>query len=150
MILKYVHSAGREIEKEHEEEEIQVPEVEEEEVEKTEEVEKAEEESLVAEEKETQATEEVKEAKEEEKTYEEYPDLLKVKDIAKIFNVSYWTVLRWAKKGEFGAFKQGKEWFFLKEELTDWFRSKRKDSKDLRFKDREEAKNLARWRNLPF
>lgn len=43
--------------------------------------------------------------------------LLKVPDIMGLFRVSYWTVLRWARKGQFGAFKQGKSWYFPKDQV---------------------------------
>jgi len=34
-----------------------------------------------------------------------------VREVQGIFDVSYWTVLRWAKAGRFGAIKVG-EWHF--------------------------------------
>ena len=44
-------------------------------------------------------------------------ELLKVRDLEAIFRVSYWTVLRWARMGQFGAFKQGKSWYFPESEV---------------------------------
>jgi len=46
-------------------------------------------------------------------------ELLKVPDLEAIFRVSYWTVLRWARAGQFGAFKQGKSWYFPKGEVNE-------------------------------
>ena len=40
----------------------------------------------------------------------------KSEEVQAIFNVSYWTVLRWAKAGRFGAIKIG-SWYFLVEEV---------------------------------
>jgi predicted site-specific integrase-resolvase len=46
-------------------------------------------------------------------------DILKVEDISKMFRVSYWTVLRWARDGKFGAFKMGKSWYFLQSRVEE-------------------------------
>jgi excisionase family DNA binding protein len=48
--------------------------------------------------------------------------LLKVDDLCNIFGVSYWTILRWARQGQFGAFKQGKSWYFPKEKVEEALR----------------------------
>lgn len=50
--------------------------------------------------------------------------LLKVEDVQNIFGVSYWTVLRWARQGQFGAFKQGKSWYFPKSKVEEALQAK--------------------------
>ena len=44
-------------------------------------------------------------------------DYLKVPEVMEIYRVSYWTVLRWARKGRFSARKVGKSWYFNADEV---------------------------------
>ena len=39
------------------------------------------------------------------------------KQVAELFKVDIYTVVRWARQGKYGAIKRGKSWYFPKEKI---------------------------------
>ena len=56
--------------------------------------------------------------------YENFSDVLTVKEIAEYLKVNTITVQRAIKKGDLKAFKLGKDWRIQKEDLINWINGK--------------------------